>query len=500
MEQQAFQDKLGRLPMVSAPGIEELSARFRGQDILMAGNGPTAMRDLTPLDLPIWTVNGGWRIHKNAALCFMMDDLEGPAWDLAGTPAAPREFWEPITRACPVPILTAKAYPKKFPQTVEYPLRDVMDGMARREANARYGLARSALRDFMARLTRVLQRLAKYTAPVGVSLFLASQAAAYSRHNPRLYFAETVCYATAWAVHINVKSITFAGCDYGTIRPAERAGLEYWIGRAEEAGIPVRVLPGSQLLSTGRLDGKNRHVPGLYGYDDWPEQLEGAGFELGDFPMGTGLDDSDARLGHEALDVLLAESGVQSVLDVGCGRGDHAVEMATAGKRVIGVDPNCVEDYNTQQNGGSVFFLRQDYLDPEFPLSEQFDAVWSCHVLEHVDNPQAMLRKMRGDLRDGGLLVLTVPPAQHAVVGGHFTLWNGGLLLYHLVRAGFDCREARIKQYGYNLSIIVRKRSVPDGAVPLEPNYPIERLKEYLPPVLEWQAGTFNGDIRNLNW
>ena len=104
------------------------------------------------------------------------------------------------------------------------------------------------------------------------------------------------------------------------------------------------------------------------------------------------------------------------------------------------------------------------------------------------------------DLKDGGLLALTIPPAQHAVVGGHFTLWNTGLLLYHLARAGFDCREVRVKQYDYNLSVLLRKKAhgaeLPSGA-----NYPVSQLAEWLPSSLAWdQAGSFNGNITNLNW
>lgn len=453
---EAAQPAVLRPPLLSAPSIEELAARFRGADVLLIGNGPTGKRDYSSLGQPLWVVNGGWRMHQGADLCWMMDDLEGPAWDMVGTPASPREVWEPITQSCPVPIITSVAYPEKFPQTVAYPLKEV------------------------------LERFPKGLPDEGA----------------RMYFAETVCFAVAWAIYIGVKSISFGGCDYGTIRPAERAGLEYWIGRAEEAGIPCRVFPGSQLLHTGRVDGKHRHIPGIYGYNDWPADLDGAGgYELGDFPRGTGLaDDEDGRAAHLALEALLVEPGIASVLDVGYGTGDHARVMSESGKRVIGVDPGGREGYNDQRNGGSVFFLCQDYLDPEMALSERFDAIWCSHMLEHVPDPQAVLRKMFSDLEPGGLLALTVPPAQHAIVGGHFTLWNAGLLLYHLVLAGFDCRDARVKQYGYNISILLRK--VPADIPPdLPANYPVERLRQWLPAGLAWDdAGSFNGEIMELNW
>ncbi len=487
-----------RPALLSAPSIEELANRFTGKDIVMVGNGPTGARDYSSLGLPLWVVNGGWRAHKGADLCWMMDDLEGPAWELSGRDPKPREYWEPITQKCPVPIMTSVAYPEKFPQTVAYPLQDVLDR------------------------------------------FPAGQ----KEKGPRVYYAETICYATAWAIQIGVKSISFGGCDYGTIRPAERAGLEYWIGRAEEAGIPVHVYPGSQLLNPGRMDGKHRHVFGIYGYLDWPEGIRhsapanwlrrmmrqvGSILSPGWHPSrsfsarGKGEDAlpgwldlpcyDDARLGHEALDALLAEDGIETVLDVGYGSGDHAREMAQARKRVLGLDPNGREGFNDQHHGGTVMFIQKDYMDPENALSEQFDAVWSCHMLEHVHDPQAVLRKMFHDLKDGGLLVLTVPPAQHTVTGGHFSLWNAGQLLYHLVLAGFDCREARIKEYGFNITVMVRKRDTDwNGGMrkllqpetgsldDMPPNFPLEKLKEFLPDGLEWRDGSFNGDIKELNW
>ena len=445
-----------RPALTTAPSIEELEAKYKGQEIVIVGNGPTGRRDYTSLGLPLWVVSGGWQWHLGAELCWMMDDLEGPAWDVVKTinPETyqkveySREYFEPITQSCPVPIITPVAYPDKFPQTVEYPLHDVMAG-----------------------------------------------------HNPRLYFAETVCYATAWAIHIGVASISYGGCDYNGARPAERAGLEYWIGRAEEAGITVKVFPGSNLLQTGPLDGRNRHVPGLYGYRDFMPG-PGHGYEYNDFPDGTGLeDDSDERISHEAMDAMLAEDDITTVLDIGYGTGEHASHMVSAGKQVTGVDPNGKEDLGDQFNGGTSLLVQLDYLDPETVFAEEFDAVWCSHVLEHVDNPQWLLRKAFNDTRVGGWLIMTVPPAQHAVVGGHFTLWNSGQLLYHLVRAGFDCSEARIKQYGYNLTIMVRKTAEDTReAVPNLPNYPVEQLRKYLPAGLEWTNGSFNGDIQELNW
>jgi SAM-dependent methyltransferase len=185
---------------------------------------------------------------------------------------------------------------------------------------------------------------------------------------------------------------------------------------------------------------------------------------------------------HMALD-LVVKSDVQNVLDIGSGTGEHAQIMRQAGKRVTtvslaeGADHKC--DYNSINFGQG-----------------KFDCIWASHVLEHQPNPRLFLQKCFYELADNGVMAVTVPPLKHNIVGGHVTLWNAGLLLYNLILAGFDCRKAKVKQYGYNISVVVRKKAaqLPD----LEwDTGDIERLAEFFPmPVKQG----FNGDIADINW
>lgn len=186
-------------------------------------------------------------------------------------------------------------------------------------------------------------------------------------------------------------------------------------------------------------------------------------------------------LGDQALERFLEYEEVQSVLDVGCGRGAHAEILRAAGRRVTTVDrasaANVAGDYMT-------------YAPPA-----PFDGIWCCHVLEHQRDVGAFLDKLRGDLKPGGVLAITVPPLKTALVGGHLSLWTEGLLIYHLVLAGFDCAAARIGVYGYNLSAIVRRldrrhRTLFHGRGDLE------RLARYFPvPVAQGRDGRF-GPVR----
>lgn len=196
--------------------------------------------------------------------------------------------------------------------------------------------------------------------------------------------------------------------------------------------------------------------------------------------------------GSAALFRLLREDDVETILDVGSGTGAHAELMRHLGRRVTTVDlagpADHVGDFTAWCDG-----------------PKDFDAVWACHVLEHQPNPGIFLAACRDRLRPGGLFAVTVPPLKHAIVGGHVTLWNAGLLLYQLVLAGFDCRAARVGTYAsgpgyppYNVSVLVRRPVTPLVLPTLRMDRgDIETLAPYFPvPV----AHGFDGRLTDVRW
>ena len=126
----------------------------------------------------------------------------------------------------------------------------------------------------------------------------------------------------------------------------------------------------------------------------------------------------------------------------------------------------------------------------------EYDGIWCCHVLEHQRNVGDFLEKIRDELVLDGLLAVTVPPAKQNLVGGHVTLWNAGLLLYNLILAGFDCSEARVGTYGYNVSVLVRKKlaEVPE----LKMDRGDIKTLAHLFPMVAYQ--NMDGQIENINW
>ena len=90
----------------------------------------------------------------------------------------------------------------------------------------------------------------------------------------------------------------------------------------------------------------------------------------------------------------------------------------------------------------------------------------------------------------------SVPPLKHQIVGGHVSLWNAGLLLYRLILAGFDCSNAAVKSYGYNISVVVRRRNIQLPKL-IRDSGDIAQLSAYFPKPVNHG---FDGRIDELNW
>lgn len=194
-----------------------------------------------------------------------------------------------------------------------------------------------------------------------------------------------------------------------------------------------------------------------------------------------------------ACDKILSDFMFSTILDVGSGGGHHSKLFASHGKQVTAVDFGSSIYY--QKHSDLIHFYSGDYYGMEF--EEKFDVVWASHVLEHQPDPNSFIKKLIHDCKENGHICITVPPMKHEIVGGHLSLWNAGLLLYHLCFAGIDCRGASILKYGYNISIIVQKRPIETYPELAYDSGDIDQFAPYLP---EGLREGFNGNMDRLNW
>jgi SAM-dependent methyltransferase len=95
-------------------------------------------------------------------------------------------------------------------------------------------------------------------------------------------------------------------------------------------------------------------------------------------------------------------------LDVGCGSGAALGAARALGWQVAGIEMSGAAAAKALRFTGEVY--TGDVLSAPFPPG-RFDVVTAFHVLEHVADPVAMLRRMLGWLAPGGLLIVEVPNA-----------------------------------------------------------------------------------------
>jgi len=107
---------------------------------------------------------------------------------------------------------------------------------------------------------------------------------------------------------------------------------------------------------------------------------------------------------------------IRSVLDLGCGTGNHALQLATRGYEVVGVDQSegmlarAESKAASLSAGGSVTFHQEDIRTVD--LRQHFDAVLMMfavfgYQLENIDLLR-VLNVARRHLRTGGLLIFDV--------------------------------------------------------------------------------------------
>jgi 2-polyprenyl-6-hydroxyphenyl methylase / 3-demethylubiquinone-9 3-methyltransferase len=129
---------------------------------------------------------------------------------------------------------------------------------------------------------------------------------------------------------------------------------------------------------------------------------------------------AESRFRNPWVAEALSENHAKTVLDIGCGGGFLANDLAERGFEVTGVDQS--EDALTiasqYDRTGSVRYVHSDAY--ALPFSEaSFDAVAAMDFLEHVEEPGRLIAEAARVLRPGGLFFFYTfnrNPLSHLVV------------------------------------------------------------------------------------
>lgn len=108
---------------------------------------------------------------------------------------------------------------------------------------------------------------------------------------------------------------------------------------------------------------------------------------------------------HRQIERLLATP--LTVLDVGSGGGEFSYLLETLGHHVTGIEPNKgYAEYSIREYGLTVQVgFVQDIIIPQ----QSFDLITIWHVLEHTEDPFAVLTKLHSLLKPQGIVVVEVP-------------------------------------------------------------------------------------------
>ena len=152
------------------------------------------------------------------------------------------------------------------------------------------------------------------------------------------------------------------------------------------------------------------------------------------------------------------------ILDVGTGGGEFAYLLQTLGHNVYGIEPNKgYADYSRREYGlhVQVGFI-QDIQQPD----QSFDLITIWHVLEHTENPNAVLSKLYALLKPQGSLVVEVPTIEATCQSPKSTFHEAHIFNFNLdtlrklgAKAGFSVVEHKTSADGANITVFFQKNA-----------------------------------------
>jgi len=191
------------------------------------------------------------------------------------------------------------------------------------------------------------------------------------------------------------------------------------------------------------------------------------------------------------------------MLDVGCADGTFLNEMRNLGWETTGLEM----DARTAERARSTRGLEivTGVVDAvEFPAGS-FDLITLSHVLEHLPHPRQALQRVRGWLKEGGLLFLTLPNSdcwERRSFGQYWIQWDLPRHFYHftpetlgrlLREEGFPIVNTHYLSGMYVLQSL-RCRNLGGAPCPPAPGAPAGAPRELLKTLI-WRLRLFIGSL-----
>lgn len=149
------------------------------------------------------------------------------------------------------------------------------------------------------------------------------------------------------------------------------------------------------------------------------------------------------------------------MLDAGAGGGEVVYVLRTLGFDASGLEPD--EHYARHAREALGVPVATGFVqDAAFPAGS-FDVVTMYHALEHVEDPSAILSRLRGWMVEGGVLLIEVPNVEAVCIApahrfhfAHFYNFNRDALEALGRKAGFEPVQTTTSPDGGNLISVFR--------------------------------------------
>lgn len=121
-------------------------------------------------------------------------------------------------------------------------------------------------------------------------------------------------------------------------------------------------------------------------------------------PKERNLDINHDRIQYRVAKDLIKDKDLDglNVLDYGCGNGEFSVYLRSLGANVEVFEPDrdsrkAINDFNLK---------RVEELG-------EYDYIFMLDVIEHIVEPEPILKKLQSHLKDGGIIIITTPDCNY---------------------------------------------------------------------------------------
>ncbi len=177
---------------------------------------------------------------------------------------------------------------------------------------------------------------------------------------------------------------------------------------------------------------------GLVFLSDFPKNVDEL-YENSGMRKGQEQDIRKIRIDADADDnrrFLMTKEKIANkvVLDFGCGAGGYLDKAVSVAQSVYGIElEKCMRDYLCDK--GITCFGSLNLAEKE--LEGKVDIITMWHVIEHLEDPIGLLKKLKGLLKPNGKIIIETPNAEDALLSQYkcdafadFTYWECHLYLF----------------------------------------------------------------------